>query len=78
MSRREAGGGPIAHRKMNTLATQIQGLAAILNSAQDAVQKFQALRDFCSDEQWEEFTTAGPLGDLLDALSDLEYDLEKE
>ena len=63
---------------MNTLATQIQGLAAILSSAEVTVKAFQALRDYCSDEQWEEFTAAGPLGELLDACSDLEYDLEKE
>jgi hypothetical protein len=63
---------------MNNLATQVQGLAAILSSAQLTVQRFQELRAFCSDEQWEEFTAAGPLGELLDACSDLEYDLEKE
>ena len=63
---------------MNTLATQIQGLAATLSSAEMVIKKFQALREFCSDEQWEEFTSAGPLGELLDACSDLEYDLERE
>jgi hypothetical protein len=63
---------------MNTLATQIQGLAAALSSAEVVIAKFQALRAFCSEEQWEEFTTAGPLGDLLDACGDLEYDLERE
>ena len=63
---------------MNTLATQIQELAAVLSSAEIAVQKFQALRDFCSEEQWEEFTKPGPVGDLLDALYDLEADVDKE
>ena len=63
---------------MNTLATQIQGLAAALSSAEVVIKRFQELRDFCSDEQWEEFTSAGPLGELLDACSDLEYDLERE
>ena len=62
---------------MNTLATQLQGLAAALSSAEIVIAKFQALRDFCSEEQWEEFTTAGPLGELLDACGDLEYDLER-
>jgi hypothetical protein len=63
---------------MNNLATQIQGLAAVLSSAEVVVTRFQELRSFCSEEQWEEFTTAGPLGELLDACSDLEHDLDRE
>jgi len=63
---------------MNTLATQIQGLAAIISSAEVAVKRFQALRDICSEEQWEEITAGGPIGELLDALFDLESDLERE
>ena len=63
---------------MNTLATQIQGLAAALSSAEVVVKRFQELRAFCSEDQWEEFTTAGPLGELLDACGDLECDLERE
>ena len=61
---------------MNTLATQIQGLAAIISSAEEVISKFQVLRDLCSDEQWEGFT--GPLAELLDACSQLEHDLERE
>ena len=63
---------------MNTLASQIQGLAATLSSAEVLVKRFQELRAVCSEEQWEEFTSAGPLGELLDACDDLEYDLERE
>jgi hypothetical protein len=63
---------------MNTLATQIQGLAAALSSAEVVIKRFQELRAFCSEEQWEEFTSAGPLGELLDACGDLEYDLDRE
>lgn len=66
----------IATRKMNSLATQIQGLAAIISSAEDVITKFQALRDLCSDEQWEGFS--GPLAELLDACSELEYNLDRE
>jgi len=62
---------------MNTLATQLQGLADVLSSAQVTVTAFQALRDHCSDELWEEITAGGPFGELLDSLSDLEYDLER-
>lgn len=61
---------------MNTLAA-LQSLVTALNSAEDVVRKFQALRDFCTEDQWDEFTNAGPLGELLDSLSDLESDLEQ-
>jgi hypothetical protein len=61
---------------MNTLAT-LQALVTALNSAEDVITKFRALRDFCTDEQWDEFTAAGPLGDLLDSLADLECDLDQ-
>ena len=54
------------------LATQIQGLATILSSAQATVQAFQALRAHCPDELWEEISISGPFADLLDSLSDLE------
>lgn len=63
---------------MNILATQIQGLAVILTSAQVTVKAFQALRDHCSDELWDEITAGGPFADLLDSLSDLECDLDRE
>ena len=56
----------------------MQGLAVILTSAQVTVKAFQALRDHCSDEQWEEMTVGGPFADLLDSLSDLECDLDRE
>jgi hypothetical protein len=36
----------------------------------------QALRDRCSEEEWDELTSNGPLSDLLDACGDLEWDLE--
>jgi hypothetical protein len=62
---------------MNTLATQLQELATALGTADQVVTAFQALRDFCSDEQWDELTSSGPLADLLDACSDLECDLKR-
>lgn len=61
---------------MNTLCTQIQGLAAILSSAEDVVKKFQVLRDACSDEEFETLCEDSRLGDLLSSLSDLEYDVD--
>ena len=62
---------------MNTLATQLQELATALGTAERVVTAFQALRDFCSDEQWDELNSCGPFSDLLDACSDLEYDLDR-
>jgi hypothetical protein len=40
------------------------------------ITAFQALRDRCSEEEWDELTSNGPLSDLLDACGDLEWDLE--
>lgn len=63
---------------MSNLTAQIKELAAILGSAEQVVQKFQALRDACSDEQFEQLHEIKHLGDLLSSLSDLEYDMEKK
>jgi hypothetical protein len=67
---------PTAPRQMNTLATGLKALVQMISSAELVVGHFQALRDTCSDEQWEKLVS-GPLADLLDACSDLEYDLER-
>jgi hypothetical protein len=61
---------------MNTLATQLQELATALSTADRVVTAFQALRDICSEEQWDELLSSGPLSELLDACSDLEADLQ--
>lgn len=63
---------------MNTLCTQIQGVAAILSSAEEVVKKFQVLRDSCSDEEFEKLCEDAKLGELLSSLGDLEYDIEQE
>lgn len=62
---------------MKNHAAALQSAATVLGSAESVVLAFQALRDACSDEQWDELTTAGPLSALLDACSDLEYDIER-
>lgn len=62
---------------MNTLATQLQELATALNTAEQVVTAFQTLREFCSEEQWDELCSSGPFSDLLDACSELEADLER-
>lgn len=61
-----------APRQMNTLATQIQELAAVLSNAEEVVAAFQALRDACSDEQWDELCERPEVDALLTVLMDLE------
>ena len=61
-----------APRQMNTLATQIQELAAVLSNAEEVVAAFQALRDACSDEQWDELCERPEVDALLTHLMDLE------
>lgn len=63
---------------MNTLATGLQALGNMISSAESVTQAFQQLRESFSEEQWEELTNGGPLVDLLDACSDLEYDLTQQ
>lgn len=62
---------------MNTLATGLESLVTVIGTAERVTAAFQALRDRCSEEEWDELTSSGPLSDLLDACSDLEYDLER-
>lgn len=65
-----------APRQMNTLATQIQELAAVLSNAEEVVAAFQALRDACSDEQWDELCERPEVDALLTVLMDLEQALD--
>jgi hypothetical protein len=65
-----------APRQMNTLATQIQELAAVLSNAEEVVAAFQALRDACSDEQWDELCSCPPVDALLSACCELEEALD--
>jgi hypothetical protein len=62
---------------MNTLANSLEALVTFIGTAERVTAAFQALRDRCSEEEWDELTSNGPLSDLLDACSDLEYDLER-
>jgi hypothetical protein len=65
-----------APRQMNTLATGLEALVTTIGTAERVITAFQALRDRCSEEEWDELTSNGPLSDLLDACGDLEWDLE--
>ena len=62
---------------MNSLATGLEALVTTIGTAERVVMTFKALRDRCSEEEWDELTSNGPLSDLLDACSDLEWDLER-
>ena len=62
---------------MNTLVAQLEELATALGTADRVVTAFQALRDNCSDDEWDALLQCEPLSDLLDACSDLEYDLKR-
>ncbi len=57
----------LAPRNMNNLADSLEAVATAIGTAERVVSAFQALRDRCSDEQWDEMTRNGPLSDLLDA-----------
>ena len=61
-----------APRQMNTLSAQIQELATVLSNAEEVVAAFQALRDACSDEQWDELCDRPEVDALLTVLMDLE------
>ena len=63
---------------MNNLFAQIQGLAAVISSAELVVQKFQVIREQLSDDLWEEINQGGPLADLMDAISELEESLDRD
>ena len=62
---------------MNSLATGLEALVTTIGTAERVVTAFKALRDRCSEEEWDELTSNGSLSDLLDACSDLEWDLER-
>jgi hypothetical protein len=57
---------------MNTLSAQIQELATVLSTAEEVVAAFKALRDACSDEQWDELCDRPQVDALLTVLMDLE------
>ncbi len=77
MSESPAMAAHTAPRQMNTLAARLEELATALGTADRVVTAFQSLRDACSDDEWGALCDSGPLSDLLDACSDLEYDLKR-
>ena len=51
-------------------------IALYLDNAQAVLEAFQAARDAATDDEWDAMN-AGPLGALMDALSELEYTAEQ-
>jgi len=58
---------------MNTLSARIEkALADFVSTAEEVVAAFKALRDTCSDEQWDELCDRPEVDALLTVLMDLE------
>ena len=51
-------------------------LETLISNTEDVLMAFSAVRAASSEEQWDEWND-GPLAELLDALSDLEYTREQ-
>jgi hypothetical protein len=58
-----------APRQMNT---SLVTLTDTLSAVSDVIDAFVALRDACSDDDWDTLHEAAPMGRLLDALTELE------
>ncbi len=59
----------LAPRQMNT---SLVALAHTLSAVSDVLDAFVALRDACSEDDWDALNGSAPLERLLDALTDLE------
>ena len=60
----------------NKLIEQQEQVASILDSVRDVLDSLQTLREELDDEAYESLD-ATPVGNLLDSLADLEYEVEK-
>lgn len=60
---------------MNQLNAALQQAEAVLDHASIVTTAFAAYRDSVTDDQWDALVD-GPMGELLDALTDLEYEVE--
>ena len=49
----------------------------LVDACESAVQAFQAFRDQYSEEQWDELMDKAHVENLLDALCELEYQVEE-
>jgi len=55
---------------------QVDNVGIILGEVETVLQSLQQLRDELSEEAYEELDGT-PVGNLLDSLADLEYEVEK-
>ena len=60
----------------NKLIEQQEQVASILDGVRDVLDSLQTLRDELDDEAYDSLD-ATPVGNLLDSLADLEYEVEK-
>ena len=60
----------------NQLIMHHEQLAFILDGVRDVLESLQTLRDELDDEAYDSLD-ATPVGNLLDSLADLEYEVEK-
>lgn len=59
------------------LIEQQEQVAYILDGVREVLESLHTLRDELSDEEYEALEIESPVGNLLDALADLEYEVEK-
>ena len=62
---------------MNDVLAGLESLTRVITDAQSVVAALQALRDKCSEEEWEALNACTPLETLLDACSDLEHSISQ-
>ena len=60
----------------NKLIEQQEQVASVLDGVRDVLESLHTLRDELDDEAYDSLD-ATPVGNLLDSLADLEYEVEK-
>ncbi len=60
---------------MNELTDALEHASTVLDHASIVTTAFVAYRDSVTDDEWDALTD-GPMSDLIDALTDLEYEVE--
>tara|TARA_R100000781_G_C4007327_1_gene102439 strand:+ start:299 stop:502 length:204 start_codon:yes stop_codon:yes gene_type:complete len=58
------------------LIEQQEQLSFVLDGVREVLESLHSLRDELDDKAWEELDDT-PVGNLLDSLADLEYEVEK-
>jgi len=58
------------------LMDQLENISFVMDEVRTVLESLQILRDELSDEAYESLDDT-PVGNLLDSLADLEYEVEK-